>query len=68
MTYAECLRLTFLDLQSWLILLVGLACALVLKKLAMPRAAMLAAVVAMVFAVSWAYFFYQLSCVELYEG
>jgi hypothetical protein len=68
MTYEECLRETFFNHQSWLIVAVGLAFALVLRKFSMPRIAAGVAVVAILCGASLSYVFYDVACVELYEG
>ena len=66
--YEECLGLTFRDLESWLIVFAGLGFALVLRKFAMPRAAVALAVAAVIGGLSWAYIFYEINCVELFVG
>ncbi len=68
MTYEECLRGTFLDPESWLIVIVGLALALVLRRLSLPRLAGALAFVSLLCGAAWSYIGYELNCIELFEG
>lgn len=68
MTYEECLRATFLEPTSWLIGVVGLAVALVLRKFSFPRVGAAVALLAILCGMAWSYGVYEMSCVELYEG
>ncbi|MEL6597358.1 MAG: hypothetical protein AAFQ47_15565 [Pseudomonadota bacterium] len=65
MTYDECLRSAYLDLESWLIFLISLAIAIALRKYGKTVFAIVSASFGLLIAVSWAYLFYEFNCVEL---
>ncbi|MEM7520985.1 MAG: hypothetical protein AAF307_08095 [Pseudomonadota bacterium] len=65
MTYDECLRSTYLDWESWLIALVSLAISFALRKYGKTSFAIVSGSFGLLLAVSWAYLFYELNCVEL---
>ncbi|WP_236626279.1 hypothetical protein [Actibacterium mucosum] len=65
MTFDECVRLTYLDWESWLILFVSLAISLGLWKIGKTVLAIVIGCFGLLFAGSWAYSFYVLTCVEL---
>lgn len=65
MNYEECLRSTYFDLESWLIALLALGITLIFWKYGKMALAMVSACIGLFLAISWAYFFYDLNCVEL---
>ncbi|MEM6372375.1 MAG: hypothetical protein AAF727_06300 [Pseudomonadota bacterium] len=65
MTYEQCVRATFLDWESWLIALIALAMFLILRHFKRTVKAIGSGVVGVCLALSWAYLFYELNCVEL---
>jgi hypothetical protein len=68
MTCEECLRGILFEPTSWLIVIVGLALAMVLGRFSMLRLAAAVALVAILCGVAWSYGVYEMSCIELYEG
>lgn len=68
MTYEDCLLSTFLDIQSWGIALAGLMVAAILKKFKRTISAALVSMIGLISAIAWAYIYYELNCVELYEA
>lgn len=67
MTHDECLRSTFLDWESWLIVLVSLAISFTLRKFGKTAFAIVSGSFGLVLVVAWAYSFYELNCVELID-
>ena len=65
MNYDECLRSTYFDLESWLIVLLGLGISVILWIYGKTSFAIMSALVGLFLALSWAYLYYELSCVEL---
>ena len=65
MTYQECLRLTFFDLESWVIALAGLVISFFVLRYATRIFASVFAGLSLLLAISWAYLYYELNCVEL---
>ena len=66
MTYDECLRSTFLDFQSWALVLVGLAVALAFRAFGKTYWAVGAVIVGVALGLIWAIGHYEMNCVELY--
>ena len=66
MTYEECLRSTFLDFQSWGLVLLGLAVALVFRALGKTYWSIGAVIVGVTLGLLWADGYYEMNCVELY--
>lgn len=65
MDYDLCLRSAFLDLESWVIFLAGLAVSVLLMRFEKRGLAITCFLIGLVLATSWAYFYYELNCVEL---
>ncbi len=65
MDYDLCLRSTFLDLESWAIVLTGFAVSVLLMRFEKRGLAITCFLTSLVLATSWAYFYYELNCVEL---
>ena len=65
MTYQECLRLTFFDLESWVIALAGLVISFFVLRYGTRIFASVFAGLSLLLAISWAYLYYELNCVEL---
>lgn len=66
MTYEQCLRSTYLDLESWIIALVGLVVSYIFWKYGKSVFAIVTVCIGQLLAVSWAYIYYELNCVELF--
>lgn len=65
MTYDECLRSTYLGWESWLVFVISLAISLALWKYGKIAFTILSGSIGLLFAILWAYLFYELNCVEL---
>ncbi len=65
MDYDICLRSTFLDFESWAIVLTGLAVSLVLMRFEKRGLAITWLLTSLILATSLGYFYYELNCVEL---
>lgn len=65
MSYDECLRSTYFDLESWLIAFLGLCISFILWRYGKTTFAIISAFVGLLLALSWAYLYYELNCVEL---
>lgn len=65
--YRECLRSTFLDAESWAIVLVGLGLAFVIWKIGWRRSSVVLAIASTVVGTGWAYGYYEMNCVEIYQ-
>ena len=66
MRYDECLRSIYVHLDSWIIALVGLTIAFFLWRFGKTGLAIACVGLSLLAAVSWAYLYYELNCVELY--
>ncbi len=65
MDYDECLLSTYFDLESWLIALLGLGISFIFWRYGKKGFAMASSCTGLLLAVSWAYLYYELNCVEL---
>ncbi len=65
MNYEECLRSTYFDLESWLIALLGLGISFIFLRYGKMAFAIVSACIGILLALSWAYLYYELKCVEL---
>jgi hypothetical protein len=65
MNYDECLHATYFDLESWLIALLGLGISFIFWRYGKRAFAIISACIGILLAPSWAYFSYELNCVEL---
>jgi hypothetical protein len=69
MTYDECVHAALFDFQSWSIAFAGLAIVVFLRKVfSLRRVAAEIFLIALLGSAPWAYGFYEMNCVELYEG
>ena len=66
MTYDDCLRSTILDVQSWALVLVGLAVALAFRAFGRTYWAVGAVIMGVALGLNWAVGHYEMNCVELY--
>ena len=55
MNYDECLRSTYFDLESWLIVLLGLGISVILWRYGKTSFAIMSALAGLFLALSWAY-------------
>lgn len=65
MSYDECLRSTYFDLESWLFALLGLGISFIFWRYGRMAFTIISACISLLLALSWAYFYYELNCVEL---
>ena len=65
--YRECLWSTFLNPDSWAVVLVGLGLAFMIWKVGWRRSSVGLAVASMVVGTVWAYGYYEMSCIEIYQ-
>lgn len=65
MNHDGCLRSTYYDLESWLIALLGLGISFFFWRYGKMPLAIMSALVGFLLALSWAYLYYELNCVEL---
>lgn len=65
MTYEQCLRSTYFDLESWAIVLAGLVMSIIFWKFGKNVFAIGSFGVGLLLAVFWAYSHYELNCIEL---
>ena len=68
MTYEECLRTSFFDYQSWSIALIGLGIAFGLIIVGRRYVATAVALLCVIIALLWAVGYYEMNCIELYQG
>ncbi len=66
MTYRECLHSMYSDLESWIIILVGMIIACLLWRFSRPFFAIACIGASPLLAASWAYLYHELNCIELY--
>ncbi|MGH1412363.1 MAG: hypothetical protein ACRBB0_02650 [Pelagimonas sp.] len=64
MDYDLCLRSALLDLESWAIVLTGFTVSVFLMRFEKRAFAVTCFLTTLVLATSWAYFYYELNCVE----
>lgn len=65
MNYDECLRSTYFDLESWLIALLGLGISFIFWRYGRMVFVIISAGISLLLALLWAYFYYEMNCVEL---
>lgn len=63
--YFECQREAYFDLESWTIALLGLGISFIFWKNGKIPFAIMSALAGLSSALSWAYLYYELNCVEL---